>query len=318
MCVQKSTPEQRAALDLRSWTLAFTGAEPIRYSTLERFVNAFAPAGFQRSSFYPCYGLAESTLMVTGGKRAAPPKYVTVDAQALEAGNVVQVSVEAPRARTFVGCGHVGAPAHVAIVDPDSRHRISPRGVGEIWVSHPSVAVGYWRQLEATAEAFGVRPVADVDDPATRERGIPSDGPFLRTGDLGFVSDGELFVTGRRKDLILVAGRNVYPLDLERAAEESHGAIRDGCSAAFTVEVGGEDRIVLVAEVDRSYSCSDGGAALMRGVQRAVLEREDVRIHQVVLLTTRATPKTSSGKVQRHACRTGFLENTLRLWEPSR
>ncbi|RKI25934.1 fatty acyl-AMP ligase, partial [Corallococcus sp. AB004] len=239
LCVRKSTPEQRRALDLSRWEVAFCGAEPIRPETLERFVEAFGPSGFRREAFFPCYGLAEGTLIVSGGEKSAPPVSVTISGEGLERHRAEEVGAVEPGARTLVGCGQTLAEQRIAIVDPETLERRGPGEVGEIWVSGPSVAQGYWGREEATRETFQAR--------IARENG----GPYLRTGDLGFLRpEGELYVTGRRKDLIILRGRNHYPQDLEATVEGAHPALRPGGGAVFSVEVGGEERAVVVQEID--------------------------------------------------------------------
>ncbi|MGK3964938.1 amino acid adenylation domain-containing protein [Sorangium sp. So ce118] len=296
LCARKATGEDLAGLDLRSWTVAFNGAEPIRAETLDRFAATFAPCGFRREAFYPCYGLAEATLFVSGGLRAAPPACVAVDAAALARGVSLEVDPAAAGARRLVSSG---APrARVAIVSPERGERRADGEIGEIWVAGPSVAAGYWGRAEETARTFGAR--------------LPGDDatPYLRTGDLGFLSGGELFVTGRIKDLIVIRGRNLYPDDIERTVEAAHPRVRPGCSAAFSVEIGGEERLGVAAELD----ARDGGAPppdVVEALRSAVAREHDVQPHAVLLLRPRSIPKTSSGKIQRHACAQGFRDGTL-------
>jgi acyl-CoA synthetase (AMP-forming)/AMP-acid ligase II len=202
LCVRKTTPEQRAGLDLSSWTMAFTGSEPVRPETLSRFAAAFEPCGFQMCAFYPCYGLAESTLFVTGGFRSEEPVLCPVQSTALKQNQVVLAELSGESSQTLVGCGHTLTEHKVEIVHPDLLTRCPSGQLGEIWVSGPSVALGYWNQLEETDFTFRAY-LADTGE-----------GPFLRTGDLGFQKDGELFVTGRIKDLIIIRGRNHYPQDI--------------------------------------------------------------------------------------------------------
>ncbi|RKH18898.1 amino acid adenylation domain-containing protein [Corallococcus sp. CA047B] len=300
LCVRKVTEAERAGLDLSSWDVAFNGAEPVRTATLERFAAAFAAHGFRREVFYPCYGLAESTLFVTGPvKAAAPPVVVSLDVPALEQGRVVPLAEESHGARTLVGCGHTWLEQRVAIVDPVSGRRAGDDSVGEIWVSGPSVARGYWNNPEATAKTFEAR-IADTGE-----------GPFLRTGDLGFQHGGALFVTGRLKDLIIVRGRNLYPQDVELTAEQAHTAVRQGCAAAFGLEVAGEEQLVVVAEVDERAGTP--AAEVAAAIREAVAAEHGVVVHAVALLQSRTLPKTTSGKVQRHACRNAFVEGTLSL-----
>jgi acyl-CoA synthetase (AMP-forming)/AMP-acid ligase II len=314
LCVSKITPDQRRTLNLSGWRSAYNGAEPIRTGTLERFAEAFQPCGFRLSSFYPCYGLAEATLMVSGGFLQDASIRCTVQAPALAQNQVVEASVQQQNVRTLVGCGHAmpECKTKIVIAHPESLTQCSLGEVGEIWVSGPSIAQGYWNRLEETERTFRAY-LADTGE-----------GPFLRTGDLGFLKDDELFVTGRLKDLIIIDGRNHYPQDIELTAEQSHPDIRAGCCAAFSVDVADEERLVVAAEVDRRYQPEHhqqgvgpesnprgrrllDTEAVVRAIRRAVAEEHGVRAHAVVLLTAGSIPKTSSGKVQRHACRADFL-----------
>ncbi|NNC02670.1 amino acid adenylation domain-containing protein, partial [Corallococcus exiguus] len=305
LCVRKSTPEQRRALDLSRWEVAFCGAEPIRPETLERFVEAFGPSGFRREAFFPCYGLAEGTLIVSGGEKSAPPVSVTISGEGLERHRAEEVGAAEPGARTLVGCGQTLAEQRIAIVDPETLERRAPGEVGEVWVSGPSVAQGYWGREEATRETFHAR--------IAREDG----GPYLRTGDLGFLRpEGELYVTGRSKDLIILRGRNHYPQDLEATVEGAHPALRPGGGAVFSVEVRGEERAVVVQEIDvrrlgglrEQLAAADAAVGTIR---QRLAESHEVQAHAVVLIEPGSLPKTSSGKVQRHACRAAFLAGTL-------
>ncbi|GAC1343812.1 MAG: fatty acyl-AMP ligase [Ktedonobacteraceae bacterium] len=307
LCVRKITPEQRATLDLSSWDVAFVCAEPVRHETLEQFAETFAPCGFRQEAFYPCYGLAEATLMVSGGLKAAPPVVLSVQNAALEHNQVMTASKEEDDAQVLVGCGKVLGHQKIVIVHPETLTRSLPNEVGEIWLSGPSVAQGYWNRPEDTNRTFQAY-LADTGE-----------GPFLRTGDLGFLKDSELFITGRIKDLIIIDGRNHYPQDIELTVERSLPALRPGCCAAFSIDVAGEERLVIVAEVERRYqpryhqmSQSD---AIVQAIRRAVAEYHELRVYVVSLLKPGSIPKTSSGKVQRHACRTNFLTGSLDVIE---
>ncbi len=305
LCVQKISAEQRRELDLSSWSLAFNGAEPIRPETLERFAAAFEPCGFRREAFYPCYGLAESTLLVSGGRRGTGASVRAFSPTELEQHRATLLADGAEdEARTLVGSGSAADPApgypRIAIVRPASAERRGPGEVGEIWVQGPSVAQGYWGQPEETARTFGAR-LAGADEAA---------GTFLRTGDLGFVDGGELFVTGRLKDLIILRGRNHYPQDIELTVERSHPALRPGCVAAFAVERDGEERLAVMAEVHREHRHGDV-EEIVAAIRRAVADEHEVTPDGVVLLKPAALPKTSSGKVQRHACRAAYLDGSL-------
>jgi acyl-CoA synthetase (AMP-forming)/AMP-acid ligase II len=319
LCIKKITPDQKQTLDLSSWDVAFNGAEPINSQTLEKFAANFAECGFRREAFYPCYGMAETTLIVSGGEKTAPPIYKTFEAEALEKNWVVPASPEIPNRRTLVSCGQ-SIPNHsIAIAHPETLTRCAPGEVGEIWVSGASIAQGYWNQPEESDRSFNAY-LADTGE-----------GPFLRTGDLGFLDDRELFVTGRAKDLIIINGHNHYPQDIERTVEQSHPAIRSTCSAAFSVEIDGEERLIIVAEVERRYRqrkrqaslpegdplkhCSLEAKAVIQSIRRSVSSHHDLQVYQALLIKHGSIPKTSSGKIQRHACRAGFLAGTLEIVE---
>jgi len=301
LCVRKVSEEQLATLDLSGWTVAFNGAEPVRAETLDRFARTFERCGFRREAFYPCYGLAEATLAVSGGLKPALPVVKTIQSRALQVGRAVDaMSGDAGArtiARTIIGCGLALGDQQVVIVNPETRAKCSPEEIGEIWVSGPSVAQGYWKKPVETESAFQAH-IADTGE-----------GPFLRTGDWGFVQDGELFVTGRLKDIIIIRGVNHYPQDIELTAENSHPALRPGCGAAFSVEINGEEKLVVVEEVDGRNRLDP--SEIVDSIRQSVTETHELQVHAVVLIKPGAIPKTSSGKIQRHACRIEFLEGRL-------
>jgi natural product biosynthesis luciferase-like monooxygenase protein/amino acid adenylation domain-containing protein/non-ribosomal peptide synthase protein (TIGR01720 family) len=298
LCVRKVPPGEREGLDLRRWELAFCGAEPIRPEVMSRFTEAFAPAGFQGGALYPCYGLAEGTLIASGGRKGEGVLTRTWDAAALERNEAVE-AVESHGARPLVGCGGTMPDQTLLVVDPETRRPCPPERVGEVWVSGPSVAHGYWERPEESEAAFG----ATLEDDASGQR-------YLRTGDLGLLRDGALFVVGRRKDLIILRGRNLHPQDLELSLERSHSALRPGCGAAFSIEVAGEERLAVMYEVDtrKPWTPEEVVAAVRRGLSEA----HEVQLHTLVLIEPGALPKTSSGKIQRRACRAEVLAGTAR------
>src|SRR6185369_7071903 len=295
LCVRKVKPEQRAALDLSSWSVAFNGAEPVRRETIEKFAETFAPNGFRKEAFYPCYGLAEATLIVSGGLKTEPPSVIEVDAGSLEEGRVVQVSEADGRTKPLVGCGMALGNQAVVIVDPKTARQCASGEIGEIWISGPSVAQGYWNSVDETEQTFRAR-IADTGE-----------GLFLRTGDLGFIQDGELYITGRLKDLIVIRGRNLYPHDIELSVESSDATLRAGCGAAFSLDVDGEERLFVVQEVDQRQR-PDLDQLIPR-IRRVIAEDHEVQAHGVILIKAGSIPKTSSGKIQRHACRAAFIAN---------
>jgi len=297
LCVRKIGDEERALLDLSSWTIAFNGAEPVRNETLERFAQTFAPCGFRKEALYPCYGLAEATLIVTGGRKRDRPIVKSFETPALLNGRVVEQTSAKHDQQLLVGCGSSSQDQQAVIVHPETAARCAAGKVGEIWVSGPSVGEGYWKkpvETEATFHAY----IAD-----TRE------GPFLRTGDLGFLLGGELFVTGRLKDVIIIRGVNHYPQDIELTVQNSHPALRPGCGAAFSVESGGEERLVVVQEVEIRKQANQNET--IDSIRRAITESHELQVYAAVLVKPGTIPKTSSGKIQRSACRKEFLEGKL-------
>ena len=309
LCARKITPSEAANLDLRSWRLAFNGSEPVRADVLDSFCHRFGPAGFRREAFYPCYGLAEATLLVSGGAQQQPPVVLTARASALESG----VVEPGEPGRALVGCGHARLGDVIEIVDPESRTRCPSGRIGEIWLRGPSVTQGYWQRPRETDETFAARlqPPRVIDPRAPAVRPEPEGETFLRTGDLGFVQDGELFVTGRLKDIIIIRGRNHYPHDIEATVQSSHLALRPDCGVAVAVDIDGEERLVVLQEVEREHLSRIDRQDVIGRIRQALTSHHDVAAHAIVLLKPGGILRTSSGKVQRRACATAFLEGRL-------
>lgn len=304
LCVRRIGAGQRAALDLSSWEVALNGAEPVRRQTLEAFAAAFAPCGLRPGVLYPAYGLAEATLVVSGGRRGDPPVTLAADAAALEEGRV-EAAAPGTASRDLVGCGRALVDTAVRIVEPDQAVVLEDGTVGEIWVAGPAVAAGYWNKPVETEATFGAR--------------LPGDARrWLRTGDLGCMVDGELFITGRRKDLIIVRGANHYPQDIEWTIEQCDAAFRPGCGAAFTVEQDGEEVLVVAFEVEREQLRRLDADGLAGRARNAVAAEHELRLATLLLLRTGTIPRTSSGKIQRRQCRQDFLDGTLELVGESR
>ncbi|WP_445249315.1 fatty acyl-AMP ligase [Microcoleus sp. OTE_8_concoct_300] len=272
LCISKITPEQRATLDLSSWCVAVNGAEQIRQEALKRFAETFCPCGFRWSTFCPGYGLAEATLKVSASRMTEMPIFCTVQASTLAKHHLIELSENGPDTRTLVGCGGTLLDTKIVIVEPASLTRCLPNQVGEIWVSSSSVAQGYWNRPEETERTFGAY-LADTGE-----------GPFLRTGDLGFMKDDQLFVTGRLKDLIIIRGHNHYPQDIELTVEQSHPALQQGCGAAFSVEVNGEERLVVACEVKRSSIRNLDVDAVGKSIDQAVIEQHELQVYAILLL----------------------------------
>ncbi len=302
LCVQKITPEQREKLDLSSWELAFNGAEPVKPETLDRFAKTFEPCGFRREAFYPCYGMAEATLIISGGMKKSPPVIQAVDGYSLDQHQVVDADPDDDGARSIVGCGNTLPDQRILIVDPDTFHKKQFDEVGEVWVQGPSIAKGYWRNEEATEKIFNAY-TSDTDE-----------GPFLRTGDLGFMqANGELFITGRLKDMIIVRGVNRYPQDIEQTVTQCHDLMDGMTAAAVMAEVADKERLIVVAEAPRAKrkDLTD----IIAAIRREVAIEHEVSVDGVALIRRGSIPKTSSGKIQRHACREHFLTHTLPVLE---
>ncbi len=306
LCVRKTSPEERASLDLSTWRLAFNGAEPVRADTLKRFVETFAPYGFREEAFYPCYGLAEATLIVSGGVAPKSDTMLTINGVSLGQNRAEPISPTHPTATRLVSCGRMLNEQNIVIANPETYQLCAPDQVGEIWISGPSVALGYWHCAKETKEIFQAHLAG-------------GEGPFMRTGDLGFMHQGELFVTGRLKDLIIILGRNHYPQDIERTVEQCHPMLRPGGGAAVSFPIAGEERLVIIQEIDRRFAGTDFDQ-VFQAIRQAVAQEHELQVHAVVLLEAGTIPKTSSGKIQRYACREGFLANSLesvakRIWD---
>ena len=306
-CLRRTTPEMRAKLDLSSWQVAFCGAEPVRQETLTRFSEAFAPAGFRPGALRPCYGLAEATLMVTSRKNGESLLALQVSRSALEQGQFSPGGATPGDSLSAVASGSVVGSQRVIIVDPETCHESLPGRVGEIWVQGPSVAAGYWKRPELSAAAFEAR-LANSGE-----------GPFLRTGDLGCFYGGQLFVTGRIKDLIIVRGRNHYPQDIEFTAQSSHADLQAGGGVAFALSEEGQEQILLVHEVRREAVRSLDAAAVIRAICQSVAREHEVRLDAVGLVRPGSIARTTSGKTERFAARQRFAAGQfefIELWKP--
>jgi 8-amino-7-oxononanoate synthase len=305
LCVRQIAEEELENLDLSSWKVAFNGAEPVRPETIEKFTKKFAPCGFQPETFYPCFGLAEATLLVTGGYVSEKPIMETIDADLLAEGRAVIDDGSASKPRRVVSSGRSLVDETVVIADPEGMTTKPEAVVGEIWAKGPSMAKGYWGNQEATDYTFG----AYLKD--------TGEGPFMRTGDLGYMRNGELFVTGRIKDLIILRGVNIYPQDIEKTAEQSHESLRPNGSGAFVIEESGAERLIIVMEVERRYKGEY--QPLFDAVYKSVARDHEMALDTIVFVKAGSIPKTSSGKIQRHACRNSFLNGSLRSvaqWQP--
>jgi acyl-CoA synthetase (AMP-forming)/AMP-acid ligase II len=300
LCVQKVRREELVDLDLSSWKVAYNGSEPVRAETLERFVERFAPAGFRREAFYSCYGLAEASLFVTGGSAREPFVVLDVDGEGLGAGRACPVTASTPGRRRLVGCGRPWLDQRVRIVDPGTRLAVEAGTVGEIWIQGGNVARGYRA------------PLPEEDDPF-RAFLASGEGPYLRTGDLGFERQGELFVTGRIKDLLVLRGQHHYPQDIELVAGSSHPDLRLDHTVAFTLEEERGERLVVLQEVQKERApllergdaaSAELGTALAGAMRLALARHFGLQLWRVVLVRPGSLPRTSSGQLRRRLSRT--------------
>lgn len=296
LCVRKIKPAELEQLDLSSWEVAFNGAEPVRAETIDAFCEKFGPCGFRREAFYPCFGLAEATLIVAGGFVKEKPIIRSFDGDALGKKKVREVANEAVNSRKLVGSGKCLPDETILIVDPDTKITCRENEIGEIWVKSPSCAQGYLNKPEVSEEIFRAK-TADTND-----------SPYMRTGDLGFLHKDELFVSGRIKDMIILHGVNVYPQDVESTSAHSHKELCDE-AALFVVEENGRERLVLLQEVERRHDASN--EELIAAIRKAISNEHELPLDVVILMKQRGIPKTSSGKIQRHACRDYYLAGTL-------
>jgi len=300
ICVDQITPEQQNTLDLNSWRCTSNGAETIRPHTLKHFTETFGPQGFQPETFCPSYGLAEATVIVSSGELSARPIINSFKKKELRENRVKPAPVDDDESRALVGCGRSIREEKIEIVNPETLEKSPPDEIGEIWVSGPNVALGYWNRPEETKETFH----ACLSD--------TGEGPYLRTGDLGFLHDGELFIVGRRKDLIIFQARNYHPQDIERTVEQSHPALRPSSCAAFSVDLDGSERLVIVQEVHRQWRNADLTEAVT-AIRWAIAKKHGLRAFCVALIKPYTLPKTSSDKIKRHVCQNIFLEGNLNI-----
>jgi acyl-CoA synthetase (AMP-forming)/AMP-acid ligase II len=302
LCVARTTEPEREGLDLRRWEVAFTGAEPVKRATIERFLAAYAPHGMRRCAIYPCYGMAESTLLIAGADQGSVPSAISLRGDALQVGHPVQfVDAASPQGSSFVSCGTPHADTRLAIVHPETGEPLGDGRVGEIWTSGASVARGYYGNPEATAQAFGAR-LAHSPDVC-----------YLRTGDLGVMHDGRLHIVGRLKDILVVRGRNYAPDDIELTAQQASTALVHGAGAVFQCAAGDSARLVLVHELTRQAvrTTPESQRDIGDRIRTDVNVRHGIVLDEVVLIKPGELPRTTSGKVRRSTCRALYEAGTF-------
>lgn len=302
LCVQRISDAVKAELDLSSWQICINGAETVRRKTLQRFSEAFAGCGMAEDVIRPGYGLAECTLKVSSVAKKRPAGHVWLDAGACEQGRVVPLAATAagPAARSFQSCGWTHINADIRIVDPSTMEECAGDAIGEIWVRSQSVAQGYWNQPALSMATMQARL-------ATGE------GPFLRTGDLGFILEHELYVAGRVKDLIIIRGRNLYPQDIEATVEATHRSVRLGRCCAFAIELDDGEGLVLIAEIERTERHGFDADSAFGEIREAIAREHEVQLYDAVFVRTGTFPLTSSGKVQRQSARAEYIAGKLEV-----
>lgn len=309
---QHVTDEQIAELDLSRWDVAFSGAEPVSPQTMKQFAEKFAPCGFRPEAFYPCYGMAEATLFITGGQKLVAPTIRYADEIALADNRVVLTPEPQADSRQMVSCGRAWLDREITIADPKTQRRCGPDQVGEIWVAGSGLGQGYWNEPERSQQAFEAY-LADEPEDSNRLADQTSSGPFMRTGDLGFVHDEELFIMGRLNDVLVFWGLNHYPAHLEATVEACHSAFRANSGAAFAVPIDGKERLVVVQELKRSERRRVTAEDVAETIRWALFDQHFVDVYSILLLKPGGIPKTSSGKVQRNACRSQYLAGELAI-----
>ncbi len=300
-CSEKMHEDDKKEIDLSSVKVFFCGAEPIQKKSIEQFSSKFANCGFKPEMFYPCFGLAESTLMVAGGEQKDKPVYFSADSKAIERNNKIIQSDNIDEKRDYVGCGFPWAGSKVVIVDDKAKTVLNELYIGEIWTSGPSVCKGYWNNPEETKDIFK----AYLSD--------TGEGPFLRTGDMGFIHEGQLFITGRLKDLIIIRGQNYYPQDIEESVEACHQAIQENAGAAFSAFIEGEERLVIVQEIKRTFIRNFDPDYVFEAIRKVISEDYEIEVFAIVLILTGSINKTTSGKIQHKFTKKEFLENKLKV-----
>lgn len=299
LCTSKVTEKEKEHLDLSSLQCAMSGAEPIRRATIERFIQRFKPCGFSPEVFYPCYGLAESTLMVTGGNRQQGISYQWVDKNALEQGEVLYCDKSHPDARSLINCGQPIDTCSLAIVNPETLYECPERVVGEIWVAGKSVAQGYWQLDQETKHSFNARLATKAHS-------------FLRTGDLGYLDQGSLYVTGRLNDIIIIRGRNYYPHDLEDTIHACHPHLQEHGCAIFSIEEQDHELLVIVQEIKKGVEAL-ALEEIIKTIRSNVLQVHGIDADVVALVARKSVPKTTSGKTQRLLCKKKYLQGDLNI-----
>lgn len=297
LCIEKISNEQKNNVDLSSWDLAFTGSEVINSETLDSFSRSFKQCGFCYHSFYPCYGMAEATLMATTGKKEQSPILKTIDYMKFHDRQIVYCEAKEQGTKTMVSCGQTLSDQVLKVVDPHTRLELLDSSIGEIWLKGKSIAQGYWQKEKINQEIFGAY--------------LDNEGPFFRTGDLGFTHRGEVFITGRLKEMLVIRGRNYYPQDIEKTILNAHSALKLGGGAVFSGEGVANDKLVIIHEIKRKYVRHLDGVEILRCLQTVVSQEYGLNIDDLVLIKPNSLKKTSSGKTKRYLMKKLYIQDQI-------
>lgn len=299
LCTRKISEEEKQALDLSSLMFVANAAEPVRLETMIEFSKAFSACGFTFDQFAPSYGLAEATVKVSSKTPGDKVSYCFLNSNELEKNKQVFVPETDPNAYPSIGCGWSAIGADIRVVNPATNRLCPPDEVGELWIQSDSVAQGYWNRPDVSKETFQAH-LADTGE-----------GPFMRSGDMGFLHNGQIHIAGRIKDMVIIQGRNYYPQDIELTMEKCHPALRPSCGAAFAIDDGEAEHLIVVHEIRREYRKMEDFKEVADAIRMAVAKNHGLRVHAAVLIPPSSIHKTTSGKIQRSAVREAFLSNTL-------
>ena len=308
-CINNVQESDIKDVDLSNWESAYNGAESIRHHTLDNFAEKFAPFGFQMKSFYPCYGLAEATLIVSGSDLHKEPKLLVVDKKALEQNKIIQNDIEDKDGISLVSSGYAVPDTQIKIVEPDTHFESKEGCVGEVWCNGPSMAEGYWKNVETSKEIFNAYIVPD----GVKKNGVLKikDGPYMRTGDLGFLNGADLYITGRHKELIILDGRNHYPQDIELTSQQSIKNLSKGIASSFSIENDERECLVIIQEIHPVLIDDMDFLELSKTIFSRVVEVHETKVEDIVLVKSRTIPRTSSGKIQRLLCRDLYIDKRI-------
>ncbi len=300
LLVERISPEQKTDIDLSSLKVLFCGSEPIRSSSLKNFTQAFGQCAFTEDMFLPCYGLAENTLMLTGIHHSEKPEYILADKQSLENTNKIVISSNADTALSFVSCGYPWLDDQVLIVDPEKCLASGEDTIGEIWTKSGSVCQGYWNKADKNEKTFNARINGSIE------------GPFMKTGDLGFIHNGQLYIAGRIKDMIIIRGMNHFPRDIENTVEHSHPDLQPNACAAFSSEIDNHERLIIIQEIKRTAIRKLDGHEVIEAIRSAISAEHEIPVFAIELISPGRMCKTTSGKIQHKKCESMWVDKTIK------